>query len=141
MATSHFEQMDELKETIPDEYHDTFEQLTGQGSAPSTVAAAIDYMTNPDRTQKEVAREYDITPISVRSSLSAVCALEGINRSKITTSRSPTSKNRIEYVEEIADVMDWEPGEDYTKSDNHQQDGQLYKRAIIDLHERLCDND
>lgn len=139
-ASDHFEHMDAMKEQIPEDYHDTFETLVGQGASPSGVAASIEYMVDGEATQNQISEKYEVSNVTIRSNLSAVCALEDIDRNEVSGQGKRTgTKKRIEYVEDLADKFGWEAGTDYKTSDQpHDQDGILYKQAIIDLHREHC---
>lgn len=72
--SSHFERMEKLKEELPDEYIDTFETLTGQGASPSGVAAAIEWV-DTNKTQDQLADEYGVSTVTIRSNANEVSAL------------------------------------------------------------------
>jgi hypothetical protein len=53
-------------EEIPEEWHDSFATVVGQGASPSGVIATIEYLTT-SKTQVAVAAEFDVSAVTIRN--------------------------------------------------------------------------
>lgn len=56
----------ELKERIPEKYHKYLSEWIGKGKSPRSFCAVVCYLES-DKTQKECAEEFDVTPITLRN--------------------------------------------------------------------------
>ena len=56
---------------IPDKYHEALWEITGSGTAPNVVQAAVEYIETP-RTQWEIAGEYDVTEVGIRRNVERI---------------------------------------------------------------------
>jgi len=58
---------------LADEWHEAFLSATGSGRAPSTVRAAIEWLTTP-KSQEEAAAEFGAAPHSIRNAQQEILA-------------------------------------------------------------------
>jgi len=72
---------------LADEWHEAFLSATGSGRAPSTVRAAIEWLTTP-KSQEEAAAEFGVSPQSVRNAQEMILADGPIDGAVATEYRS-----------------------------------------------------
>jgi hypothetical protein len=58
-------------ERIPDDKENWFTAISGTGTSPKTIVAAIRYLTE-EKNQKEIAKEEDVTEVSLRNAKSKI---------------------------------------------------------------------
>lgn len=127
---------------LPEEWHDAFDQLVGQGNSPSGVLAAIEYIRT-DRTQKEVANEYNVTKVTIRNLQEAALAL-GPQDAIRSRGNANQSRSAIDFCTHIADWLDWEEGVEYSVTDPTYGDtGQprLLKPGWKSLYQHIAEGD
>jgi hypothetical protein len=111
MASSYKERMDEYRKRIDSDYHDLFTELVGHGSNPKAIGASIEYVTTT-ATQEEAADNWDCSQVAVRSNYPAILAM--LDRDGVEPSAAP--ETAIDVVEEIAENLGWEEGDEYSVS-------------------------
>lgn len=65
-------------EKIPDEKENWFMEMSGTGPSPKSITAAIRYLTE-EKSQIQIAKEEDITPVSLRSTKSKIIKEFGLD--------------------------------------------------------------
>lgn len=100
------------KEDLPEEWHETFDTLVGQGNSPSGIKAAIEYVTT-DRSQPDVAEEFGTSDTTIRNLQEAVVALGPADRIRRGGSWSSTTTAR-DCCTFLADHLGWEEGVEYS---------------------------
>lgn len=122
------------KEGLPDIWHDAFDQLVGQGRAPSSVRAAIEYVTTP-KTQAEAAEEFGVNVSTVRDLQSTVV---DVGPKDGVAGLEPRDGDRriADLAQAIAEVRGWEEGTHYGigGSLDHSANAILYKPGWRDLY-------
>jgi hypothetical protein len=103
------------KAELPAEWHETFDALTAQGRAPSSIKATIEYVTT-QKTQEACAEEFSTSDCAIRDLQSAVIELgpaDGVTKSVGRRQSLETE----DYCERIADKLAWEEGVEYSMND------------------------
>jgi len=104
----------EHKAELPEEWHETFDQLTAQGNSPSGIKATIEYATS-GKTQQEVSHEYGVSKVTIRNLQAAVVALGPIDHLQ-GAKHSGSTRTSADYCSHIADVLGWSEGDEYNMS-------------------------
>jgi len=120
------ERMEEYKERLPEQFHDTFEEMVGNGVSPQGAASGIYYETS-DLTQQEVADKTGISIGTVRKNarLARYALGQSVHR----------GKNMSDFLKGIADILDWDEGDEYNLNQaNIKRDG------MRELYQVLSDN-
>ena len=128
--------MEKYKKQVPDEAEDILEELVGQGKSPSTVAAAIEYVTT-DKTQRQVMEEYGVSHPAIRNTYELVAYALDIDLNEIGYRGKETM---ADVVRDIADMMDWEEGTQYSinsKRYGSGKSGNIQKQGAIELRDKL----
>lgn len=94
-----------------DEYAHVYETLRQQGYDTEDVDAAIEYLQTA-KSQAQVADQYDIPNARLRSVAPAVIAITDFTK---PNKRGPAPKtSKVELCTEIAALLDWEEGQEYS---------------------------
>lgn len=108
----------EQKADLDDEWHDTFDELTAQGRAPSSIKATIEYVTTP-KTQQEISREFNVSEVTIRNLQAAVVALGPIDARRDSQHHSHKGGMTImDYCNHLSDRLGWEEGFEYAVTEN-----------------------
>lgn len=116
----------DLPDDVPETYETAFFDLLGEGYAPASVIAGIEYATT-DLTQTRVAERHGVSVVTVRA------ARDALREGGYITMRKPRTCR--EYIEDIASILNWELGTEY----NIRADGTAHfnKAGIKDLYEHV----
>jgi hypothetical protein len=97
------------RDTLPTEWHDCFDELTGRGYAPSSILATIEYVTT-HRTQAAVGDEYDVSALTIRNLQTPVILLGPLDP---PTEYGPPEMATMDYCNQIAETLGWTEGTEY----------------------------
>jgi hypothetical protein len=100
------------KDDLPEEWHDTFDQLTSQGRAPSSIKATIEYVST-EKSQSDVSDEFSVSEPTIRSLQAAVVALGPIDHAT-GTRNSRGGMSSMDYCTHIADRLGLKEGTHYS---------------------------
>lgn len=132
----------EEKAQIPEDYHDAFDQLVGNGCSPSGVTAAVEYVRT-DKTQKECSSEFGVSEVTIRKLYPSVLALAP--QEDTTPSSRWVGMRSEEFADAVARALDWEEGVEYAVQEpshgNKPGQPRLYKAGWRDLYRRFIDGD
>lgn len=132
----------EHKEDLPEEWHETFDELTSQGKAPSSIKATIEYVTT-EKTQSQVSDEFNVTEMTIRALQAEVVALGPVDH--ITAGgRTSASMSSMDYCNYLADVLGWTEGTEYSVSKWYSADSprpRLLKKGWESLYQETISDD
>jgi len=106
----------EHRAELPEEWHDTFDELIAQGKAPTSIKATIEYVTSK-KTQAEVSREMNVSDMTIRNLQAAVVALGPID-SKQASTHGAGQMTAMDICNHVADRLGWDESVEYTVSEN-----------------------
>jgi len=130
----------EHKEDLPEEWHETFDELTAQGKSPSGIKATIEYVTS-QKSQEEVSSETNVSEVTIRNLQAAVIALGPIE-AKEDAHWNTGRQSSMDFCNHIADRLGWEEGVEYSVSEGgYRQTKQptLLKEGWRALFEEITD--